>query len=174
MSADGPYKVAAVQAEPCWLDADAGVEKATALIAEAASNGARLVAFPELWIPGYPHFLWIDAQAMGMRFVPQYHANSIVVGDSRFNRLAKAAADNEITVVMGASERDFGSLYMAQFILGDDSEVLFTRRKHEGSPPCRATRTGFLPRGAPGGLSESPIQGRRSRVQSLLVSRSET
>ena len=129
MIADGPYRVAAIQAEPCWLDADAGVEKATALIAEAASADARLVAFPELWIPGYPHFLWIDAQAMGMRFVPQYHANSIVVGDARFNRLAQAAADNEITVVMGASEKDYGSLYMSQFIFGADGDTLFTRRK---------------------------------------------
>ena len=129
MSADGTYKVAAVQAEPCWLDADAGVEKAVALIAEAASNDARLVAFPELWIPGYPHFLWLDAQAMGMRFVPPYHANSIVIGDARFNRLAQAAADHEIAVVMGASEKDYGSLYMAQFVFGADGEVLFTRRK---------------------------------------------
>ena len=129
MSADAPYKVAAVQAEPCWLDADAGVEKATALIAEAASNGARLIAFPELWIPGYPHFLWLDAQAMGMRFVPQYHANSIVIGDARFNRLAQAAADNEVAVVIGASEKDYGSLYMSQFIFSADGETLFTRRK---------------------------------------------
>ena len=129
VSADGPYKVATVQAEPCWLDADAGVDKATALIAEAASNGARLVAFPELWIPGYPQFLWLDAQAMAMRFIPQYHANSIVIGDARFNRLAKAAGDNEITVVMGASEKDYGSLYMAQFIFGANGEALFTRRK---------------------------------------------
>ena len=129
VSVDGPYKVAAIQAEPCWLDADAGVDKAVALIAEAASNGARLVAFPELWIPGYPHFLWLDAQAMGMQFVPEYHANSIEVGDARFNRLAQAAGDNDITVVMGASERDFGSLYMAQFIFGADGDVLFTRRK---------------------------------------------
>jgi len=129
VTTDGPYKVATVQAEPCWLDADAGIEKTVALIAEAASNGARLIAFPELWIPGYAHFLWLDAQALGMRFVPQYHANSIVVGDARFNRIAQAAADNEIVVVMGASEKDYGSLYMSQFIFGAAGEVLFTRRK---------------------------------------------
>lgn len=129
VSAEGPFKVAAVQAEPCWLNADAGVDKTIALIEEAAANDARLIAFPELWIPGYPHFLWTDAQAMGMGFVPPYHANSIVIGDARFNRLAQAAGDNEIVVVMGASEKDFGSLYMAQFIFGAEGEVRFTRRK---------------------------------------------
>ncbi len=124
-----PYVAAAVQAEPCWLDVDAGTEKAIAYIEQAASNNARLIAFPETWIPGYPHFLWLGPQAWGMQFVPRYHENSIVIGDRNFRRLAKAARDNEITVVLGASERDHGSLYMAQFGFGADGSVLYTRRK---------------------------------------------
>lgn len=129
MSAAAPFVAAAVQAEPCWLDVDAGVERATGLIAEAAANDARLVAFPETWIPGYPHFLWLGPQAWGMQFVQRYHENSITVGDEAFQRLARAAADNDITVVLGASEKDRGSLYMAQFAFGADGEVLFCRRK---------------------------------------------
>lgn len=125
----GPFTAAAVQAEPAWLDVDAGVDKTLDLIAEAASNGAKLLAFPECWIPGYPHFLWLGPQAWGMQFVPPYHANSIVVGDKHFKRVAKACADNEINVVLGASERDYGSLYMAQFAFGAHGDVLFTRRK---------------------------------------------
>jgi predicted amidohydrolase len=39
-------KVAAVQAEPCWLDVEAGITKAIKLIKEAAANGAELVGFP--------------------------------------------------------------------------------------------------------------------------------
>ncbi|PYH80218.1 hypothetical protein BO82DRAFT_366011 [Aspergillus uvarum CBS 121591] len=35
------------QAEPVWLDLDATVDKTCALIAEAASQGAQLIAFPE-------------------------------------------------------------------------------------------------------------------------------
>ncbi|MBL5974341.1 MAG: carbon-nitrogen hydrolase family protein [Candidatus Leucobacter sulfamidivorax] len=124
-----PFTAAAVQAEPAWLDVKAGVEKAESLIAEASRKGARLIAFPETWIPGYPHFLWLGPQAAGMRFVPAYHQNSIVVGDEHYERLAAAAAKHGITVVMGASERDQGSLFMSQFVFGADGSTVANRRK---------------------------------------------
>lgn len=129
MSNIAPFKAAAVQAEPAWLDVDAGTDKTVALIEEAAANGASLLAFPETWIPGYPHFLWLGPQAWGMQFIQRYHENSITVGDKYFKRIAKAAGDNNMTVVMGCSERDYGSLYMGQFAFGADGGVLFTRRK---------------------------------------------
>ena len=47
------YKVAAVQAAPAWLDLDASIAKTIALIEEAAAKGAKLIAFPEAFIPGY-------------------------------------------------------------------------------------------------------------------------
>lgn len=128
-AAAAPFIAAAVQAEPCWLDVNAGVDKAVGLIAEAAANDAALVAFPETWIPGYPHFLWLGPQAWGMQFVQRYHENSITVGDGAFAQLAAAAADNEIAVVFGASEKDRGSLYMAQFAFDSGGGVVFCRRK---------------------------------------------
>lgn len=132
-----PFTAAVVQAEPAWLDVRAGVDKAVRLIAEAASNGARLIAFPETWIPGYPHFLWLGPQAWGMQFVARYHENSIVIGDEHFQRLARAAADHRITVGIGASERDKGSLYMAQFVFGPDGTIA-TRRKLKATHVERA------------------------------------
>ena len=71
------YKVAAVQAEPIWFDLDATVTKTIDLIGQAANADAQLVAFPETWIPGYPHFLWLGSVANQMPYVAQYHANSL-------------------------------------------------------------------------------------------------
>jgi predicted amidohydrolase len=48
------FQIAAVQASPVFMDREATVEKTCRLIAEAAENGARLVIFPETFIPGYP------------------------------------------------------------------------------------------------------------------------
>lgn len=51
-------RVAVIQSEPVWLDLAASVQKAIELIEEAAKGGARIVAFPESWIPGYPAWIW--------------------------------------------------------------------------------------------------------------------
>ena len=53
------FKAAAVQAAPVFLDTDATVDKACALISEAAGNGAKLVAFPEVYISAYPYWSWV-------------------------------------------------------------------------------------------------------------------
>lgn len=52
-------KVAVTQHEPVWLDLTATVQKTCQLIEEAANNGSKLVVFPEVWIPGYPAWIWL-------------------------------------------------------------------------------------------------------------------
>lgn len=123
------FRAAAIQAAPVFLDLDATVDKSVTLIEAAAKNGAQLIAFPETFIPGYPFYIWLDSPAWGMQFVQRYFDNSLVYGSPQAERLAKAARDNEIMVVMGQSERDGGSLYMGQWIIGADGETIAQRRK---------------------------------------------
>lgn len=52
-------RVAVLQAESCWFDLDASVQKAIKYIEEAHQKGAQLIAFPEVWIPGYPAWIWL-------------------------------------------------------------------------------------------------------------------
>lgn len=123
------HKAAVVQAAPVFLDLDATVAKGVALIEEAAGNGAALVGFPETWIPGYPWWIWLDCPADGVRFVSRYHAASLRRDSPQMRKLCDAARRNNIMVVMGASERDGGSLYIAQFFIGADGVLLGARRK---------------------------------------------
>ncbi len=125
------YKVAAVQAAPSFLDLDASIERTVGLIDEAAANGARLIAFPETWIPGYPWWIWLGAPAWAIMkgFVSRYFDNSLAYDSAAAETLRQAAKRNNIVVVLGLSERDGGSLYIAQWIIGADGETVAQRRK---------------------------------------------
>lgn len=123
------YKVAAVQAASAFLDIEAGIEKTRQLIAEAAAHGARLIAFPEAWIPGYPWFIWLGPPAWGMQFTQRYFDNSITSAGPELAALADAAAKHRIEVVVGCSERDGGSLYLGQAFISAAGELRCVRRK---------------------------------------------
>ena len=134
------YKVAAVQAAPVFLDLDATVDKTVALMKEAAGNGAKLIAFPETWIPGYPFHIWLDSPAWGMQFVQRYHDNSLVVGSAEFQRICDAAREFGIWVGLGFSEKSGGSLYMGQALIDDQGDTVQVRRKLK---PTHVERTVF-------------------------------
>ena len=53
-------RVAVTQHEPVWLDLQGTVAKTIAIIKQAAQEDAKLVAFPECWIPGYPAWIWYN------------------------------------------------------------------------------------------------------------------
>ena len=89
------------------------IDKAIDLIAEAAGQGAALIAFPEVWIPGYPWWIWTDAPATGMRFVQRYFENAMAPGSEPFQRLLDAAAQHRIHVVLGYVERSGGTRHVS-------------------------------------------------------------
>ena len=123
------FKAAAVQASPVLHDLDAGVEKTIALIEQAGQAGARLIAFPETWIPGYPYWAWLGPPAWGMRFIPAYHDNALIVGSAPHREICAAAKRHALHVVLGFAEKAGGSLYIAQSLIGPDGEVIANRRK---------------------------------------------
>jgi len=133
-------RIAAVQAEPVWLDLAATTAKTIQIIEEAAAGGAELVAFPETWLPGYPIFLWAYPVPEQMPFIARYHANSPKVDGPEVAAISEAARRNAVTVVLGLSEKDHGSLYMSQAIIGPDGSLLQHRRKLK---PTHAERTLF-------------------------------
>jgi nitrilase len=133
---NSPFRVAAVQATPVFMNRAATVEKACALIAEAGRNGARLVAFPEAFIPTYPDWVWAvppgEAGLLGELYAA-YLANAITIPSVATERLCKAAKSAGTYVAMGVSERNAeasgGSMYNTLLYISDAGEIIGKHRK---------------------------------------------
>jgi nitrilase len=127
--AESVYKAACVQAVPCYFDIEAGVEKTIKLITEAGANGAKLIAFPECWIPGYPWWAWLDAALVNMQFVQRHFNNCMTSDGPEMQRIAQAAVEAGVYVVLGYSERAGGSLYISQMHIDPFTGTMHPRRK---------------------------------------------
>ncbi|KAI4942503.1 hypothetical protein J4E91_010101 [Alternaria rosae] len=119
--------VAVAQFEPAWLDLQKAVEKTCRLIREAAENGAKLVSFPECWIPGYPAWIW--TRPVDFELSTAYMKNSLQVDSIEMRRICQSAADHHIAVVLGFSENYKGSLYISQAIMNAEGSIEVMRRK---------------------------------------------
>ncbi|KII92786.1 hypothetical protein PLICRDRAFT_172837 [Plicaturopsis crispa FD-325 SS-3] len=123
------FTVAAVQAEPAWLDLEGSVQKTISIIDEAASNGAKIIGFPEVFIPGYPWTPWANDFITTKEVLKQYQANSLPLQSPEMDRIREAVKKAGVTIVLGFSERDAGSLYIAQVTIGNDGQILNHRHK---------------------------------------------
>jgi nitrilase len=121
--------VAAVQAAPVFLDRDATVDKACALIAEAAAQGAGLVAFPEAFVPGYPDWVWRTPAWHDGEFAQRLYAGAIEIGSPAAGRLADAAAGSGVYVAIGVNELDGGTLYNTLLYFAPDGTLVARHRK---------------------------------------------
>ncbi|MFN8519230.1 MAG: carbon-nitrogen hydrolase family protein [Chloroflexota bacterium] len=128
----GSFLVAAVQAAYVLMDRDATIERVATLTAEAAAKGARLVVFPEAFVPGDP--IWKDAgiiwegdEAWYSMLVDQ----AIVVPSEVTDRLGQIARTHQVTMVIGIDEREpnLATVYNTMLYLGPDGSLLGTHRK---------------------------------------------
>jgi nitrilase len=122
-------RVAAIQATPVVLDAEATVAKAAELLGEAAAQGARLAVLPELFVPLYQSNAWArGATAFGGwdELWERLWENSVDVGGPHVQTLVDACARHDIHCVIGVNEREDqrpGSLYNAMLTLGPEGLV---------------------------------------------------
>ena len=129
MASDPPIRVAAVQIAPDLDTAGGTVAKVLAAIGEAAEKGARLVVFPETFVPWYPYFSFVYPPVLtGAEHIRLYD-NAVVVPGPVTEAVAAAARRNNIVVVLGVNERDHGSLYNTQLVFDADGRLVLRRRK---------------------------------------------
>ena len=127
-------RVAAVQAAPVLpLSAEKTAQKACELIADAASGGARLIVFPETFIPSYPT-LSIDLSRSGewLRAVADFSREAVTVPGPEIERISEMARKCHVYVNMGITERAprfDGLLFNSMVFFGPDGAVLLNHRK---------------------------------------------
>jgi nitrilase len=117
-------RVAAIQATPVILDAEASVDKAVRLLGEAAGQGVQLAVLPETFVPLYPSNSWARQAASFGGFDELWERlweNSVDVPGPLVDRLAEACAEYNVHCAIGVNERESerpGSLYNALLLIG--------------------------------------------------------
>jgi nitrilase len=136
VSAGEPFRIAAVQAASEFLDLEASLEKASALVAEAASAGATLVVFPEAFLPAYPVWVWFvpPGHTRPLReLYAELHANSVTIPGPVTDRLREVARELGVTIAIGVNERESGAndstLYNTLVYIGPDASIIGRHRK---------------------------------------------
>jgi nitrilase len=131
-------KVALAQVAPCWLDRAATLRKVLDRVDEAAAQGARLVAFGEALVPGYP--FWPELTD-GARFespeqktlFAHYARNAVDLAAGDLDTLCAAAARLGIAVYLGiierSAERGGFSLYATLVYVSPAGEIGSAHRK---------------------------------------------
>ncbi len=166
-------RVAAVQAAPIHLDLNLSLQKALALIAEAAALGAKLIVFGETFLPGYP--AWLDCcrdvalwdHEPVKKVFARLRENSIVVPSETIDAIGRTARDHGVVVNIGVHERVIegagrGTLYNTMLTFGADGALL---NKHRKIMPTHSERMIW---GQGDGSSLRAVQTEVGRVGGLI------
>lgn len=129
MPSASTIRVAAVQIAPD-LDTPTGtVDRVLNAMAEAAAKGARLVVFPETFVPWYPYFSFVRPPALTGGEHARLYRDAVVVPGPVTEAIAAAARRLGLVTVLGVNERDHGSLYNTQLVFDATGGLLLRRRK---------------------------------------------
>ncbi|MES2412075.1 MAG: carbon-nitrogen hydrolase family protein [Bacteroidota bacterium] len=125
------FKAAAVQTSPVFLNVEKTIEKAISFVKEATANGANLVAFPEVFVAGYPYWNWIMTPVQGSKWYEQLYKSSVKVDDASMQPLYESAKKNNCHIVIGINERgdSYGEIYNTNLIIDNNGKLIGKHRK---------------------------------------------
>lgn len=133
-----PITVAVAQATPVMFDQHASIAKACDLITRAGEQGARLILFPEAFLPGYPRGLGFG-MVVGRRSREgrdqwlTLWEQSVEVPGPVVDALREAAQRAGVATVLGVIERDAatsrGTLYCSLLFISAHGDLLGVHRK---------------------------------------------
>lgn len=138
MSQAQHVRVAVVQAAPVIMNRDLTIEKTVQLTHEAAATGAKVVLFPEAFIPAYPRGLTFAANVgirkpEGKKDWARYWENSVTVPSASTEILGAAARKAGVYLMVGVIERETegsqSTLHCTLLYFGPDGSLLGKHRK---------------------------------------------
>lgn len=126
-----PLTVAAAHVAPCYMDPGKSAEKAAEWIARAAAAGARLLVFPEVFLPGFPYWINLYPPLIQAGLNRRYQDLSVAVDGPEIATIREAAAQHGVAVVIGISERpaDRRTCYNSAVFIDADGTLLGVHRK---------------------------------------------
>ncbi len=132
-SSESP-KIALVQQPAVYLNLAESIKKLKTLAKEAASEGARIIVFPESWLAGYP--VWLDyAPEAGVWDQPSAKAlyrvmaeNAICLNEPEERDLAELAKEVNAYLIIGSNERKGNTVYNTILQYTPDGKRLIHRK----------------------------------------------
>jgi nitrilase len=125
-------RLAGVHVSPIYLDRAKTVDKVAALVAEAARGGARVVAFSEGFLPGFPVWCLVQRPIDQHSQFVQLFTNSVQVPGPDTDRLGQIARSNDVYLSIGVTERSpisMGGLYNSNLVFDPAGQLVSHHRK---------------------------------------------
>lgn len=137
--------IAVVQYPPVLADRDATLSRTIELARDAAKEGAKLVVFPEAFIPGYPSWIWRLRPGGDMGLSGEIHQrlvkNAVEVGSGHLDELCATAKDLGVDILCGIDEIDpkhhSVTLFNSYVHISHEGEIVNVHRKVMPTNPER-------------------------------------
>src|SRR2546430_17608286 len=108
-------RVACAQVEPVVFDRDATLDRLASVAAEAAEKGARLVLFPETFVPVYPSSRWARALAVwgegGKELWARLAREAVTVPSAEPEKIGAVAQEHDLALAVGVNQLEGGQSY---------------------------------------------------------------
>lgn len=125
------YLAAAVQMAPVWLDREATTEKVCEKIMELGKAGVRLIVFPEVIIPGTPHWNW--SEPLNQELYTELFRNAVEVPSETLRKVALACRSANAYAIVGIHERVLKALYNTIVFIDNEGRLIGKHRKLMGT-----------------------------------------
>jgi len=125
-------RVAVAQVEPVVFDREGTLDKLADVARDVAAAGARLVLFPETFVPVYPSSRWAKLLAAGGDGKPLWARlarESVQVPSPATDRIGALAREHDLYIAVGANELEGGTIYNALLVFAPDGSLALHHRK---------------------------------------------